>query len=129
MPEKGRVTGAAAVVTLAGLGTDRARTSEFVERFVRLGQDVATAPGHRASLVPAPVEGAVMTCSAWSSLHAAVTWAQHSPTHAATVAWQEDHQLLETGGSLRCAVLHSSGSPGDLGDPLAGRTGTVTAAR
>ena len=127
LPEKGKVTGAAAVVTLAGLGTDRARTSEFLERVVSLGQDVASAPGHRASIVQAPTDGAVMTFSAWATLRDAVTWAYHQPAHAATLARQEEHGLLETGGFLRCAVLSSHGSLGGVGDPLAGLTGSVAA--
>ncbi len=124
LPARGKVQGAAAVITLAGMGPDRARTSEFFERFVRLGQDVQQAPGHRAALVQAPEDGAVLTFSAWDSLRDAVTWAYHRPEHAATVARQEEHGLLPTSGFLRCAVVSSSGTLHGT-DPLAGRTGAA----
>lgn len=126
LPERGKVAGAAAVVTLAGLGPDRERTGEFFERFVALGQGVQSAPGHRAALVQAPPDGAVLTFSAWESLRSAVTWAYHRPDHSATVHRQEEHALAETSGFLRCAVLASSGTLRGT-DPLAGLTGTVTA--
>jgi heme-degrading monooxygenase HmoA len=122
LPGRGKVHGAAAVVTLAGLGPDPARTSEFFERFVGLGAAVQAAPGHRAALVQAPEDGAVLTFSAWDSLRDAVTWAYHRPDHAATVARQEEHGLLPTSGFLRCAVVSSSGTLHGT-DPLAGRTG------
>ena len=128
LPEQARVSGASAVVTLAGLGQDRRRTAEFLERVVSLGQDIRHAPGHRASLIQAPAEGAVMTFSTWTSLREAVAWAYQGPAHAATIARQEEHHLLETGGFLRCAVLSSHGSLGGAADPLAGLTGTVGAA-
>ncbi len=122
LPARGKVSGAAAVITLAGLGPDAARTGEFFERFVGLGSSVQDAPGHRAALVQAPEDGAVLTFSAWASLRDAVTWAYHRPDHAATVARHEEHRLLASTGFLRCAVLASSGTL--LGtDPLAGRTG------
>lgn len=125
LPETGRTTGASAVVTLAGTGPDPERTGEFLERFVELGRDVREAPGHRAALVQAPADGAVLTFSAWATLRDAVTWAYHRPEHAATVRRQEEHALLETGGFLRCAVVHSSGRLGDTPDPLAGLRGEV----
>ena len=123
LPDRGKVAGAAAVVTLAGLGPDPQRTGEFFERFVGLGQDVQTAPGGRAALVQAPEDGAVLTFSAWATLRDAVTWAYHRPTHAATVARQEEHPLVTTSGFLRCAVRSSSGTLRGT-DPLAGLTGT-----
>ena len=122
LPDRGKVHGAAAVITLAGLGPDPARTGEFFERFVGLGATVRTAPGHCAALVQAPEDGAVLTFTAWESLRDAVTWAYHRPEHAATVARQEEHGLAVASGFLRCAVVGSSGTL--LGtDPLAGRTG------
>lgn len=126
LPERGRTTGAAAVVTLAGLGTDEQRIGEFFRRFSALGRDVRSAPGHRASLVQAPDDGAALTFSAWSSLRAAVTWAYHRPDHSATVRRQEDYSLAETSGFLRCAVVASSGTLRGT-DPLAGLTGSVVA--
>ena len=126
VPARGKVHGAAAVITLAGMGRDPARTSEFFERFVGLGLAVQTAPGHRAALVQAPVDGAVLTFSAWDSLRDAVTWAYHRPDHAATVARQEQHALLPTSGFLRCAVVSSSGTLHGT-DPLATRTGVPVA--
>ena len=122
LPAQGKVAGAAAVITLAGLGPDPARSGEFFERFVRLGRDVRTAPGHRAALVQAPADGAVLTFSAWSTLRDAVTWAYHRPEHRATVQRQEEHALADTSGFLRCAVVSSSGTLGST-DPLAGLTG------
>lgn len=68
LPARGKVAGAAAVITLAGLGGDMSRAGEFFERFVRLGDDVTSAPGHCAALVQAPDEGAVLTFSAWRTL-------------------------------------------------------------
>ena len=122
LPRRGKVHGAAAVITLAGFGRDPERTGEFFERFTGLGTSVQTAPGHRAALVQAPEDGAVLTFSAWESLRDAVTWAYHRPEHARAVARQEEHALLASTGFLRCAVVGSSGTL--LGtDPLAGRTG------
>lgn len=120
---RGKVTGAAAVITLAGFGGDMERTGEFLDRFARLGQHVRTAPGHCASLVQAPEDGAVLTFSAWRTLRDAVTWAYHRPEHAETVERQHDHALLATTGFLRCAVLASAGTLHGT-DPLAGLTGT-----
>ena len=80
------------------------------------------APGHRASLVQAPEDGAVMTFSAWSTLRDAVTWAYHRPHHAETVHRQEEHALLDTTGFVRCAVVASTGTLHGT-DPLAGLTG------
>jgi heme-degrading monooxygenase HmoA len=126
LPRRGKVAGAAAVITLAGLGSDPERTGEFFERFVDLGRSVRTAPGSRAALVQAPDDGAVLTFSAWDSLRDAVTWAYHRPEHARTVARQEEHGLLASTGFLRCAVLSSSGTLHGT-DPLAGRTGVPVA--
>jgi heme-degrading monooxygenase HmoA len=122
LPRHGKVTGAAAVITLAGFGTDPQRTAEFLQRFDHLGRDVRSAPGHRAALVQAPEDGAVLTFSAWRTLRDAVTWAYHRPDHAATVKRQEQHGLLTTTGFLRCAVLSSAGALQGT-DPLAGLTG------
>jgi heme-degrading monooxygenase HmoA len=122
LPSRGKVAGAAAVITLAGLGPDPVRSGEFFERFPVLGRDVRSAPGHRAALVQAPADGAVLTFSAWRTLRDAVTWAYHRPEHSQTVRRQEEHQLLATSGFLRCAVVASAGTLGDT-DPLAGLTG------
>jgi heme-degrading monooxygenase HmoA len=124
LPARGKVTGAAAVVTLAGLDADPARGQEFFERFVEHGRQVAGADGNRAALVQAPEDGAVLTLSAWRSLRDAVTWAYHRPEHAATVARQEEHRLVAQSGFLRCAVLASRGTLRGV-DPLAGMTGTA----
>jgi heme-degrading monooxygenase HmoA len=101
---------------------------EFFERFVALGASVRDAPGHRAALVQAPVDGAVLTFSAWDSLRDAVTWAYHRPEHAATVARQEEHALLASTGFLRCAVLAAAArcsaptrSPGAPAPPSSSR--------
>lgn len=123
LPARGKVAGAAAVLTLAGLGPDPARGHEFFTRFTALGEQVATADGARAALVQAPDDGAVLTFSAWRTLRDAVTWAYHRPQHAGTVHRQEEHALVAQSGFLRCAVLASRGTL--LGsDPLAGLTGT-----
>jgi heme-degrading monooxygenase HmoA len=122
LPARGKVAGAAAVITLAGLGRDPARAGEFFERFAHLGQDVRAAPGHCAALVQAPADGAVLTFSAWRTLRDAVTWAYHRPDHSQTVQRQEEHALLDTTGFLRCAVVASAGTL-DGTDPLAGLTG------
>ena len=122
LPSRGKVAGAAAVITLAGLSDDPVRTGEFFERFAALGQDVQTVDGHRAALVQAPEDGAVLTFSAWRTLRDAVTWAYHRPEHSATVRRHEEHALAAHSGFVRCAVLGSRGSL--LGvDPLAGLTG------
>lgn len=122
LPRRGKVAGAAAVITLAGLGPDHARAGELFERFAVLGEDVRSAAGHRASLVQAPADGAVLTFSAWRTLRDAVTWAYHRPDHAQTVQRQEEHALLDTTGFLRCAVVASRGTLGGS-DPLTGLTG------
>ncbi len=124
-PAAGKVAGASAVITLAGLGPDPGRAGEFFERFVALGEDVRQAPGHRAALVQAPEDGAVLTFSAWETLRDAVTWAYHRPQHSATVRRQEEHGLVARSGFLRCAVVHSSGTLDGAPDPLAGLRGTV----
>lgn len=123
LPRRGKVAGAAGVITLAGLDADPARTGEFFDRFARLGEQVRAAPGHRAALVQAPEDGAVLTFSAWRTLRDAVTWAYHRPEHATTVARQERQRLLASTGFLRCAVLSSTGTMHGI-DPLAGLTGT-----
>ena len=126
LPARGKVTGAAAVITMAGMGSDPARGQEFFERFTALGRQLPDVPGHRVALVQAAESGAVLTFSAWSALRDAVTWAYHRPEHSATVRRQEEHGLVEQSGFLRCAVLGSRGTL--LGvDPLAGLTGTPVA--
>ena len=125
LPAAGKTRGASVVVTLAGLGPDVARTTEFFERFVALGGDVSGAPGHRAALVQAATDGAVLTMSAWETLRDAVTWAYHQPTHRETLRRNEEVGLVTTSGFLRCAVRTSSGRLGDRPDPLDGRTGVV----
>jgi heme-degrading monooxygenase HmoA len=128
LPTRGKVAGAAAVITLAGLAPDPARAAEFFERFAHLGQDVRTAPGHRAALVQAPAEGAVLTFSAWRTLRDAVTWAYHRPDHSRTVRRQEEHPMLDATGFLRCAVVASAGTLSGS-DPLAGLTGVPVQAQ
>ena len=123
LPARGRVAGAAAVITLAGVGDDPERTGEFLDRFARLGQRVEAAPGHRAAMVQAADEGAGLTFSAWETLRDAVTWAYHRPDHAETVRRHQQHSLLAQTGFLRCAVLASTGTLRGI-DPLAGLTGT-----
>lgn len=123
----GRVRGAAAVVTLAGLGPDAAREREFFRRFLHLGRAVPGAPGQVVALVQAPADGALLTFSAWRSLDAALDWAYAQPQHAGPVARQAAHRPVETSGFLRCAVLCSAGTLGDLPDPLAGLRGTTEA--
>ena len=123
LSRRGKVAGAAAVITLAGVGDDAQRTGEFLERFAGLGVDVARAPGYRAAMVQAAEEGAFLTFSTWSTLRDAVTWAYHRDAHADTVRRHEEHHLLEETGFLRCAVVASSGSLRGS-DPLAGLTGT-----
>lgn len=123
VPRRGKVEGAAVVITMAGLGPDAERTGEFLERFAVLGDDVETAPGFRAALIQAPEDGAVLTFSAWRTLRDAVTWAYHRPRHAETVQRHADHPLLVSSGFLRSAVLHSTGTLAGA-DPLAGLTGT-----
>lgn len=123
------VEGAAAVVTLAQPATDAAREREFFRRFLHLGRGVGQAPGHLASMVQAPADGAVLTCSAWRDLGSALDWAYASPQHAGAVARQRSHGLVEASGFLRCAVLASAGALGDVPDPLAGHTGRVVRQR
>lgn len=110
LPEAGRVTGAAAVVTFAGLGPDPAKATEFLERFQVLADDLERAPGNLASAILTPTRGPVLTFSAWQTLRSAITWAYHQPVHAETVARQEQAQLIETSGFLRCAVVGSTGT-------------------
>ena len=128
VPPTGRLEGAAVVVTFAGLGADSSREREFFRRFLHLGRAVARAPGHVAALVQAPDDGAVLTFSAWTDVSSALDWAYVQPQHAATVARQRTHRLVEASGFLRCAVLSSSGALGDVPDPLAGLRGTVVGA-
>jgi heme-degrading monooxygenase HmoA len=124
LPARGKVQGAAAVITLAGAGPDPERTGEVLERFADLGRRVRKAPGHRASMVQAADEGAALTFSAWETLRHAVTWAYHGPgDHAATVRRHEQHALLAHTGFLRCAVVATSGALHG-NDPLAGLSGT-----
>lgn len=124
VPGRGKVAGAAAVITLAGLGPDPERGQEFIERFTALGRQLPAVDGHRAALVQAPDDGAMLTFSAWRTLRDAVAWAYHRPEHAATVARQEEHALVAESGFLRCAVIASRGTLCGT-DPLAGLTGTT----
>ena len=125
LPTTGRIEGAAAVVTLAALGPDGAREREFFRRFLHLGRGLEQARGHVAAVVQAPDDGAVLTFSAWEDLGAALDWSYVQAQHAAAVARQRTHRLVEASGFLRCAVLSSSGTLGDLHDPLAGLRGSV----
>lgn len=125
LPDDGRTRGAVAVVTFALPASDSGREREFLRRFLHLGRDVRRAPGHVASLVQAPGDGAVLTFSAWRDEGSALDWAYARPQHAAAVARQQAHQLVQASGFLRCAVVASSGRLGDLPDPLEGLTGAV----
>lgn len=125
LPEAGQVEGAAAVVTFAGPSTDGGREREFFRRFLHLARGVAQAPGYVAGSVQAPQQGAVLTFSVWEDLGCALDWAYVQQQHAAAVARQAAHRLVESSGSLRGAVLSSSGTLGDQPDPLAGRRGSV----
>lgn len=125
LPESGQVQGAAAVVTFAGLGRDGAREREFFRRFLHLGREVAKAPGLLAASYQAPEDGAVLTFSIWDEVSRAQDWAYVQPQHAAVIARQRAHRLVQASGFLRCAVLSSSGAVGELPDPVAGRTGVV----
>ena len=125
VPGDGRVQGTAAVLTLAQPGPDSAREREFFRRFLHLGRGVQQAPGHLVATIQAPEDGAVLTCSVWQDVEAALDWAYAQPQHAGAVARQTAHRLVEASGFLRCAVLSSRGTLGDRPDPVAGRTGTV----
>ena len=81
-----------------------------MERFQRLADDVEQAPGNLASAILTPTRGPVLTFSAWDTLRSAITWAYHQPVHAETVARQEQAQIVETSGFLRCAVVGSTGT-------------------
>ncbi len=123
LPSSGHTDGAVVVVTLAGTSRDDGREREFARRFGALARTVAGAPGLRAALVQAPGDGAVLTLSAWADLPSALAWAYERPPHAGAVARQASHQLVQTTGYLRCAVVSSSGTLGDVPDPLAGPSG------
>ncbi|HEU0103708.1 MAG TPA: hypothetical protein VFR07_15415 [Mycobacteriales bacterium] len=118
LPTSGRVTGPAAVVTWAGLGSDPDRLAEFLDRFGDLAADLAQADGAVASAVLTPTAGPVLTFSAWTSLRATMAWAYAGPVHTAAIARQEEVTLVPTAGFLRCAVVGSSGSLAGR-DPLA----------
>lgn len=122
--ERGRVLGAAAVITLAGLHEDPGRLGEFLERFSRHGHELADVDGYRVAMVQSALEGAVLTFSAWETLRSAVTLAYHRPSHAETVRRHQEHGLVSQSGFLRCAVLSTTGTLCGS-DPLAGLTGTV----
>ena len=97
-------------VTFAGLGPDAAKANEFLERFQVLADDVELAPGNLASAILTLRRGPVLTFSAWNTLRSAITWAYHQPVHAETVTRQEQAQIVETSGFLRCAVVGSTGT-------------------
>ena len=127
----GVLEGAAALLTVAGPSPDDGREREFFRRFMHVSRDISSAPGHLVSFVQAPssATGPVVTLSVWRDLVAGTEWAYtRSRPHAAAVPRQRAHRLVETSGSLRCAVVSSHGTLGDLGDPLAG-VGTATGAR
>ena len=115
------------MVTFAGGSPDGAREREFFRRFLHLGRGVRSAPGYLAGVLQVPRAGVVLTFSVWEDAEAAVDWAYEQPQHAAAVARQRSHRLVDASGSLRCAVLSSSGTLGDEPDPLAGRRGAVLA--
>lgn len=119
LPGTGSVRGAAAVITFAGLGPDPVKLGEFLDRFGALADDLAGAEGALASAVLTPAAGPVLTFSAWTGLPAAMAWAYAGPVHSATIARQEQAQLVETAGFLRCRLVASSGSLLG-GDPLRG---------
>jgi heme-degrading monooxygenase HmoA len=123
-----RLEGPAALITVAGRSPDDGREREFFRRFMHVSRDIGGAPGHVASLVHSPVTdpeaGPVLTFSAWKDLDAGLDWAYaRSKPHASAVRRQRSHGLVQTSGSLRCAVLSSRGTLGGLGDPLAGLRG------
>ncbi len=110
--------GVTAVVTSAGVSPDSAREREFFRRFMHVARSIRRAPGHLAGLLQVPDDGAVLTFSVWEDQRSARDWAYGQPAHAAAVARTRTHQLVTASGSLRCAVLSSSGTLRDLGDPL-----------
>lgn len=123
LPSTGVLDGVAALLTVAGPSPDDGREREFFRRFTHVSRDIARAPGHLVSLVQAPAAGTgpVLTLSVWRDLAAATDWAYvRSRPHASAVPRQRAHRLVETSGSLRCAVLFSGGDLAELGDPLAG---------
>jgi heme-degrading monooxygenase HmoA len=126
----GRVEGAAALITVAGRSPDDAREREFFRRFMHVSRDVGHAPGHVVSLVQAsahaPDEVPLLTFSVWQDLTAGLDWAAAGSPHSAAVARQQSRRLVETSGSVRCAVRSSSGTLGDRGDPLAGLRGSAS---
>lgn len=130
VPTGRQAGGAVALITVAGPSADDGREREFFRRFLHASRDVAVAPGHVVSLVQAPAadvdRGPVLTLSAWADLDAGLEWAySRSRPHSRAVVRQRTHGLVTTSGSLRCVVRSSSGSLGDLGDPLAGLRGSL----
>lgn len=124
------VEGAAALITVAGDSADERREREFFRRFMHVSRDIGGAPGHVMSLVQAPADasdaGPVLTFSVWEDLSAGLDWAYNrSKPHSSAVTRQQSHRLVRTSGSVRCAVRSSSGTLGDLGDPLAGLLGSA----
>jgi heme-degrading monooxygenase HmoA len=132
LPSGGQLDGPAALITVAGSSADDGREREFFRRFMHVSRDIGSAPGHLVSLVHAPAKdpeaGPVLTFSVWEDLAAGVDWAYtHSRPHASAVQRQRTHGLVTRSGSLRCAVRSSSGTLGDLGDPLAAVRGRAPA--
>ena len=115
------LAGPAVLITVAGVSPDEGREREFFRRFVHVSREISSAPGHLVSLVQAPVAGPgpVLTFSAWEELGAGLDWAyQRSRPHPSAVTRQRSHGLVRTSGSVRCAVVASSGPLGDVDDPL-----------
>lgn len=130
-PNSHELQGVAALLTVAGPSPDDGREREFFRRFMSVSRDISRAPGHLVSLVQAPPTGSgpVLTFSVWRDLAAATDWAYtRSRPHTSAVSRQRSHRLVETSGSLRCAVVSSYGTLGDRDDPLAG-VGTVIVSR
>jgi heme-degrading monooxygenase HmoA len=130
VPTGRRVEGAVALLTVAGASRDSGREREFFRRFGHVSRDIGRAPGHLLSLVHAPAQapdgGPVLTFSAWENLAAGLDWAYAtSRPHVSALTRQASHRLVERSGSVRCAVRSSSGTLGDLGNPLAHVRGTA----
>ncbi len=132
LPPGEQVEGPAALITVAGRSPDDGREREFFRRFMHVSRDIARAPGHVMSLVHAPASdpeaGPVLTFSIWEDLTSGLDWAySRSRPHTSAVARQRAHGLVQTSGSVRCAVRSSRGTLGDLGDPLAAVLGRAVA--
>lgn len=125
--------GPVALITVAGRSRDDGREREFYRRFLHVTRDVGRAPGHLMSLVHAPVgapqAGPVLTFSVWEDLRAGLDWAyEHSRPHFSAVMRQREHHLVEVSGSVRCGLVSSRGTLGDLGHPLSDATASSATA-